>query len=107
MADPLEMFDTYGLDAVYDVVRTVEVIVHHELYRIDVLRCYSNSRTPYTIRCRVQKNIVVRFSGEATNQVRCAWIDYGLPWTACDSADAALAQALFFMAETRKRRAEH
>jgi hypothetical protein len=86
MADPLEMFDTYGLDAVYDVVRKVEVIVHHELYRIDVLRCYSNSRTPYTIRCRVQKDIVVRFSGEATNQVRCAWIDYGLPRTACDSA---------------------
>jgi hypothetical protein len=34
MADPLEMFGTSGLDAVYDVVRTVEVIVHHELYRI-------------------------------------------------------------------------
>ena len=105
MADPLEKFDTYGLDAAYDVERIVEVVVHHELYRIDVLKCYSNPNAPYTTRCRVQKDIVLRFSGEATRQVQRAWIDYGLPWAARDSADAALEHALRFLAETRKRRA--
>jgi hypothetical protein len=106
--DPLEKFESYGL--AYEVVRTVEVIVHHERYRIDVLKRYSNysdRSISYTARCQIQKEIVMRFNGDVAQEVRRAWIDCAVPRSDRDSdtADGALAHALSFLAEKPRRHA--
>ena len=52
MNDVLQNYKDYpGLTEAYEVVKTVEVVHNHEIYRIDVLKCYSNPSVPYKALC--------------------------------------------------------
>jgi hypothetical protein len=97
MTDPLEKFEAYGFSEVYDVVRTVEVVMNDETYRVIVLRSYTRKNMPYTTRCEIQKDLV---TGEGT-----AWVAYDLAWTADNTADGALEQALGFLSDDGRRKA--
>ena len=71
-----------------------------------VLRGYWNPATPFTARCYVREDVTVQptypqTAGGFARTPRSSqlWLGYDLPWTARDSADGALAQALGFLEE--------
>ncbi len=106
MRNPLE--NAEQLDAfseVYEVVRTAEVVMDRDRYRIEILKGYSNPNVPYSTRCCRQEIFVLeeaeqiengkRVSGHVT---RTTWVETDLPWTSKDTPDSALSQALAFLA---------
>ncbi len=106
MSDALSRWQDYGLTEAYEVVRTVEVVVGERRYRIEVLKGDWNPATPFTTRCYVREDVTVQptypqASGGFARTPRSSqlWLGYDLPWTACDSGDGALAQALGFLEE--------
>jgi len=60
----LENYKNYPeLTEAYEVVKTVEVVHNRKIYRIDVLKCYSNPSTPYTVNCWKYESVVMQPSG--------------------------------------------
>ena len=48
-----------AFSAVYQVVRTVVVVMDEQTYRIEVLKGYANVAAPYIARCWVQQHVTV------------------------------------------------
>lgn len=93
----------------YVVAKTVEVVINirgeSEQIRIEAL-CVPGSKACYSTRAYIMKDITVQptFPQDTegfTSKVQSVrvWVAYDLPWTAQNSADDALAQALSFLGE--------
>ena len=83
----------------YVVEKTIEVVVsingEPERIRIDALKAGdSYSTTTY-----IEESVVVQPASGGSHKVVRQWVDYDLPWTVRESADAALVQALAFLQE--------
>ena len=117
----IEEYEQFGAyNEAYEVVQTVQVVGHdQQVYRIEVLRCYSNKNTPYVARAYVEKNVSVKPdyknglpSEDATSKYSPeyvpSWVKYEqLPWTSRSTAESALDQALGVLADhIRKRPSE-
>jgi hypothetical protein len=106
MSDPLSRWKEYGLSEAYEIVRTVEVVMDDHRYRIEVVKSHWNSNMPFTTREYVAEDVMMtRESPEgAKPEPMQVWVDCGeAPWTAGNDPDAALAQALGFLADRKRR----
>lgn len=92
----------------YTVEKTIEVVVtiggESERIKIDALR--QGGTGEYSTRAYREEHITVQptypqsgGSFDRKPQNYRVWVDYDLPWTNRDSADAALNQALGFLQE--------
>ena len=112
MTNILEKYKDSGIfSEVYEVVRTVIIVMDDETYRIEVQKCYSNPKVPYTARYWVQENVTVQPTYPQTGdkfdrkpEEMAVWIHYDLPWVAQNDPDIALSQALEFLAEGKRRK---
>ena len=76
--------DTGEHAEVYEVVKTAVIVKANNFYRIEVLKGYSNLNIPFTTMTYVQEE--------------GAWVKWAnAPWTARDTAEGALAQAIGFL----------
>jgi hypothetical protein len=73
---------------VHELVKTVVIKKANNFYRIEVLKGYSNPSIPFTAMTYVQKE-------SADGHIWVNWSN--APWTARDTADGALAQAIGFL----------
>jgi|SRR5580704_1129041 hypothetical protein len=73
---------------VYEVVQTAVIVKNDKSYRIEVLKGYSNPSIPFTTMTYVQKESA---SGKIWAKLSDA------PWTARDTSEGALAQAISFL----------
>ena len=111
MPNPLESWKDFNLSEAYEVVKTAIVVMDEETYRIEVLKSYSNPSVPFSTRAWIEEDVTVQPTYpqgpkgfERQPESREVWVDYDLPWTARDTADGALAQALGFLAEQAKKK---
>ena len=92
----------------YTVEKTIEVVVtiggESETIKIDALKDGNTGK--YCTRAYREEHITVQpiypqsgGSFDRESQDYRVWVDYDLPWTDRDSADAALNQALGFLGE--------
>jgi hypothetical protein len=90
----------------YTVEKTIEVVVtiagESETIRIDAIK-EGNTGKYSTRACRIEHLTVQPTYPQSGGSFDCVpqdyrvWVDYDLPWTDRDSADAALNQALGFL----------
>lgn len=95
-------------DEFYVIEKSIEVVVQiagePQTIRIEVLQ--SLPQVKYCTRAFIQEHVTIQHTYPQTGEkfdrepedVRI-WIDYDLPWTNRESADAALIQALGFLRE--------
>ena len=102
--DSLAAYNAFG--EAYEVVRTVILVGNDaETYRIEVLKDYLNSQVGYTTRTYQERTIKAdpaypkpEFDWAVGSQV-AVWDHIAMPWTARNTADSALQQAISFLAE--------
>ena len=106
MPNPLEKWKEFNLSEAYEVVKTAIVVMDERTYRIEVLKSYWNPNDPFNTRAWVDEDLTVQptYPEGAKRQEMTVWVDYDLPWTSRKDADAALAQALGFLAERAKKK---
>jgi hypothetical protein len=104
MNDVLEDYKKYpDLTEAYEVVKTVEVVYKRHIYRIDVLKCYSNPPIHYQTQCWKREWVVLqqgdRSSGKFDNEPANMWVlvDFNLPWVHNNDPEIALHQSLSFL----------
>ena len=75
---------------VYEVVLTAMIVRNtNKVYRIEVLKGYSNPNIQFTTRTYLQEEI---------SDGKKVWVlDISAPWTARNTAEGALAQAIGFL----------
>ena len=78
---------------VYEVVKTAVIVRSEKEYRIEILKCYSNSNVSYTATCYTEEEI----------DGKKVWVDYPIPsLTKPINADNALAQAFDFLPKAQR-----
>jgi len=100
----LENYKMYpGLTEAYEVVKTVKVVHNRQIYRINVLKCYSNPPVHYEAESWKQEWVVLQ-QGDMTNgkfdkKPENMWVLVwsSLPWVHMDDPEIALHQALNFL----------
>ena len=104
MNDVLQNYKDYpGLTEAYEVVKTVEVVHNREIYRIDVLKCYSNPPVHYQARCWKWEHVVLQQSDMADGKFdnkperKIVMTGSSLPSVTMDDPNRALHQALNFL----------
>ncbi len=110
MEDPLLRWKESGFSEAYEVVRTVEIGLDQQTYRIEVLKGYSNPSIPFTTRGWMLSGVTLQPTyplsygqHHAKPTGMSLWVDLDLPWTAAKDPDQALAQALGWLAERAKK----
>jgi hypothetical protein len=104
MSSVLENYKKYpGLTEAYEVVKTVEVVHERQIYRINVLKCYSNPPLHYQAEYWKQEWVVLQ-QGDMTGgkfdhepERMHLWVRADLPWVHTDDPEIALHQALSFL----------
>lgn len=96
--------EAYEIEKTIDVVVTLKSSHEPRHVRIEALRDLSNNK--YSTTAYVRENIIVQPTYPQSNgnfdrklSEMEIWIDYDLPWTDGDSADAVLTRALGFLRE--------
>jgi hypothetical protein len=107
MTNPLKHVPELGtFSEVYQVVRTALIVLNGHSYRIDVLKGYVPTSTPYTARCAVLRQVPAHVlvpaapstdtpTDEPTDGPVTLWVESPFsPPVAADRAKEALAEAL-------------
>ena len=104
MNDVLENYKEYpSLTEAYEVVKAVEVVHNREIYRIDILKCYSNPPVHYQAECWKYEHVVLQQSdmtgGKFDNKPEkmVVLVKSSLPSVYMDNPEIALHQALNFL----------
>jgi hypothetical protein len=104
MNSVLENYKKYpGLTEAYEVVKTVEVVHKRKIYRINVLKCYSNPPVHYQAECWKQEWVVLQqgdmTNGKFDNRPENMWVlvRSSLADVYSDKPEGALRQALNFL----------
>ncbi len=104
MNNVLEDYKKYpGLTEVYEVVRTAEVVHNRQIYRIEVLKCYSNPPVFYQTECWKWENVILQQSDmtgdKFDREPERMWVlrKRDLPWVHQYDPETALHQALNFL----------
>lgn len=88
----------------YTIERTVEIVVNLEVFRIEVMES-SDGNKPFSTRVYEREDIVAQpaypsnVNPERTPETYAAWKSLDIGWTARETAEGALNQALGFLGE--------
>lgn len=106
MENVLEKYKSFkAYNEAYEIVKTVEVVGYdREFYRIEVLKCFSNSKTPYIVDYYVKGYSDLALKDHKGNRIEDVlttetWRRIDRPWVVGQTADDALKQALIFLAD--------
>ena len=102
-----------AFNEVYEVVKTVEVVGYdRKIRRVEVLKCYSNTKTPYIVNYLIRDEATVqptypKSGGKFERQPESVeiWHRTSEPWVVAQTAEEALAQALHWLAERARQQA--
>ena len=105
MNNILESYQKYpGLTEAYEVVRTAEVVHNSQVWRLEVLKCYSNPPIFYKVRYSRYETVVLQqsdmSSGKYDNEPESMLVlveQFGMPWVHQYEPEIALHQALNFL----------
>ncbi len=114
MESILEDYKRYNaFNEAYEVVKTVEVVGYNKkIYRIEVLKCFSNPHVPFLVNYLIEDYVTVQptypqTEGKFERQPESinVWRQTREPWVVAQTAEGALAEALSFLAESAGRQA--
>jgi hypothetical protein len=90
-SDPLARHRDFQISGVSEVIRTVDVVVDDEQYRLEITRSVSNQSAPFDVRCYRFERV-----GEKTAvQDTYAYVyQMGFPFASSNTANKALTSAL-------------
>ncbi|NLG85572.1 MAG: hypothetical protein GX493_13460 [Firmicutes bacterium] len=88
---------------IYEVVRTVEVVMNEQTYRVEIVRSGSCSDRHYYSRVWKLEDVVIQLAypedqNRPTRKTQL-WIRHSQPWIHQTDPDIALRQALHFLSE--------
>jgi hypothetical protein len=82
----------------YEIVRTVIVVRHRRLYKIEVLKDHTTP-TVFKVYSLEERFEIKPVDSIIPEEFKKVWVDLTLPWVESDSADSALKEALFRIAQ--------
>ena len=105
MGDPLkEKIFLDKFHGVTELVRTVDVSLNDDEYRIEVYKHHTNEQTPYTACCFVKREVRLANPEPGLEERYAYLLDGSFPWVSAKSGDAALGEALSFLEERNPKR---
>jgi hypothetical protein len=91
--DPISQF-TKDFPEMYEVVRTVMVVRHRRLYKVEVLKDQT-ALARFTIHFSLQERLAIeQIDSESKEKFKKVWVDLTLPWVETPDANSAFNQAL-------------
>jgi hypothetical protein len=83
----------------YEVVRTVVLVRHRRLYKVEVLKDYTVPAR-FKIHFSLQERLTIKpVDSESEEEFKKVWVDLTLPWIETDDANSALNQALLQLSQ--------
>ena len=96
--DPISQF-TKDFPEMYEVVRTVIVVRHRRLYKVEVLKDHT-ALASFKVHFSLQERLAIeQIDSESKEQFKKVWVDLTLPWVETQDANSALKQALLQLSE--------
>ena len=98
MQDPFSRF-VKDFPEMYEVVRTVIVVRHRTLYKVEVLKDHSTLAS-FKVHFSLQERLAIEpVESKSKEQFKKIWVDLTLPWVETADADSALSQALLQLSQ--------
>ena len=90
------MIETFP--SMYEVVRTVIVVRHRKLYKVEVLKDHAPAR--FKVHFSLQERLAIEpVDSKSKEQFKKVWVDLTLPWVETDDANSAYNQALLQLSQ--------
>ena len=100
MQNPFSRFSG-DFPEMYEVVRTVIVVRHRRLYKVEVLKDHT-APAVFKIHYSLEERLVMKPADSTMQEeFKKVWTDLTLPWVESDSVDSALNEALFRLAQLK------
>jgi hypothetical protein len=98
MQDPFSRF-VKDFPEMYEVVRTVIVLRHRRLYKVEVLKDHT-AVASFKVHFSLQERLAIEpIDSKSKEQFKKIWVDLTLPWVETADADSALSQALLQLSQ--------
>ena len=98
MQEPFFRFVT-DFSEMYEVARTVIVVRHRRLYKIEVLKDHT-ALASFKVHFSLQERLAIKpIDSKSKEQFKKIWVDLTLPWVETPDADSALTQALLQLSQ--------
>jgi hypothetical protein len=93
MQDPFSRF-AKDFPEMYEVVRTVIVVRHRRLYKVEVLKDHT-APARFKVHFSVQERLTIKpVDSQSEEEFKKVWVDLTLPWVETADASSAFNQAL-------------
>jgi hypothetical protein len=96
--DPFSRF-VQAFPEMYEVVRTVIVVRHRTLYKVEVLRDHAVPGGFKVHFSRQERLAIESVDSKAKEEFKKVWVDLILPWVEKNDANSALNQALLQLSQ--------
>jgi hypothetical protein len=96
-----DQFSRFAKDfpEMYEVVRTVVVVRHRRLYKVEVLKDQT-ALARFKVHFSLQERLAVEeIDSESKEKFKKVWVDLTLPWIETADANSALTQALLELSQ--------
>jgi|ERR1700722_17351352 hypothetical protein len=98
MQDPFSRFANDFAET-YEVVKTVIVVRHRTLYKVEVLKDHM-ALASFKVHFSLQERLAIEpIDSQSKGQFKKIWVDLTLPWVETADADSALKQALLQLSQ--------
>src|ERR1019366_467373 len=98
MQDPFSRF-VKDFPEMYEVVRTVIVVRHRGLYKIEVLKDHT-APARFKVHFSRQDRLTIKpVDSKSKKEFKKVWVDLTLPWVETDDANSAFKQALLQLSQ--------
>ena len=98
MQDPFSRF-VKDFPEMYEVVRTVIVVRHRRLYKVEVLKDRT-APARFKVHFSLQERLAIKPVGsKSKGEFKKIWVDLTLPWVETKDANSALNQALLQLSQ--------
>jgi hypothetical protein len=98
MQDPFSRF-AKDFPEMYEVVRTVIVVRHRRLYKVEVLKDHT-APARFKVHFSLQERLTIKsVDSKSEEEFKKVWFDLTLPWVETDDANSAFNQALLQLSQ--------
>src|ERR1700688_257763 len=98
MQDPFSRF-AKDFPEMYEVVRTIIVVRHRTLYKVEVLKDHT-APARFKVHFSLQERLAIEpVDSKSKEQFKKVWVDLTLPWVETDDANSACNQALLQLSQ--------
>jgi hypothetical protein len=98
LQDPVSRF-IKNFPEMYEVVRTVIVVRHRRLYKVEVLKDHT-APARFKVHFSLQERLTIKsVDSKSEEEFKKVWVDLTLPWVETDDANSAFNQALLQLSQ--------